>query len=285
MGRPSFLLSSMIDEKLTADMQAWLAKDKHDRESLEAGATMVLKLTRNRAMYNTIITRPERFEDKIRYELNKFLPMRLDKMTMQAVKELDRELVPEVAVAIEQEPQVVEGEQANDENEQATALGQRPDHNELPEAVRNIWDDNRKRWLNIKKLYNTLLTIEQPCDRYEYLKQLKELWYDYKSALEQYDNYVAPIEGEGEGDTDDTQPSAADMAKAISSARSYITKNVGKLAELRKASIASDDAIDEREKYDALRIKVQERVTLLADNGAPMGDDLKALLNEAGISI
>ena len=66
MGRPSFLLSSMIDEKLTADMQAWLAKDKHDRESLEAGATMVLKLTRNRAMYNTIITRPERFEDKIR---------------------------------------------------------------------------------------------------------------------------------------------------------------------------------------------------------------------------
>ena len=67
-------------------------------------------------MYNTIITRPERFEDKIRYELNKFLPMRLDKMTMQAVKELDRELVPEVAVAIEQEPQVVEGEQANDEN-------------------------------------------------------------------------------------------------------------------------------------------------------------------------
>lgn len=100
----------MIDEKLTADMQAWLAKDKHDRESLEVGATMVLKLTRNRAMYNTIITRPERFEDKIRYELKKFLPMRLDKMTMQAVKELDRELVPEVKVAIEQEPQVVEGE-------------------------------------------------------------------------------------------------------------------------------------------------------------------------------
>lgn len=162
-------------------------------------------------------------------------------------------------------------------------MGQRPDHNELPETVRNIWDDNRKRWLNIKKLYNTLLTIEQPCDRYEYLKQLKELWYDYKSALEQYDNYVAPIEGEG--DTDDTQPSAVDMAKAISSARSYITKNVGKLAELRKASMASDDAIDERKKYDALRIKVQERVTLLADNGAPMGDDLKALLNEAGISI
>ena len=173
-------------------------------------------------MYNTIITRPERFEDKIRYELNKFLPMRLDKMTMQAVKELDRELVPEVAVAIEQEPQVVEGEQANDENEQATALGQRPDHNELPEAVRNIWDDNRKRWLHIKRLYNTLLTIEQPCDRYEYLKQLGELWYDYKSALEQYDNYVAPIEGEG--DTDDTQPSAADMAKAISSARLTLRK-------------------------------------------------------------
>ena len=67
----------MIDKKLTEDMQAWLNAEKHDRESVARGAEMVLKLTRNMSMYQTIMRRPERFESKVRYELQKFLPMLL----------------------------------------------------------------------------------------------------------------------------------------------------------------------------------------------------------------
>lgn len=58
-------------------MQAWLAEDSHNQDSLIRGAEMVLKLTRNMAMYQTILRRPAKFESKIRYELQKFLPMRL----------------------------------------------------------------------------------------------------------------------------------------------------------------------------------------------------------------
>lgn len=45
-------------------MQAWLNAEKHDRESVAHGAEMVLKLTRNMSMYQTIMRRPERFESR-----------------------------------------------------------------------------------------------------------------------------------------------------------------------------------------------------------------------------
>ena len=273
----------MIDKKFTEDMQTWLAAETHDHDSLVAGAEMVLRLTRNRAMYQTIMRRPKYFENKIRYELNKFLRMRLDKMTIQDVKELSAELTPKVKVAIDEEAKFV-AENAEDEEAQAkflpAASGIRADHDTLPEDVASVWKDNRERWFRIKQLYNTLLTIDKPCDRYEYLKQLKELWYKYKSELERYDNYVADdAETNTEGDT------PADIAKDITNARSYITKNIGKLIELRQKSLESDENTKELADYNKLLAKVQERVAILTANNAPIGDDLKAKLNEAGLSI
>ena len=164
-------------------MQAWLNAEKHDRESVAHGAEMVLKLTRNMSMYQTIMRRPERFESKVRYELQKFLPMRLENMTTQDVKLLDAELTPQIAAAIEEQAKFEAEHKAEEDNDTEVpeggylpaASGIRPDHDDLPEDVRNIWAENKERWLKIKKLYNTILTFEQPCDRYEYLKQLKDL--------------------------------------------------------------------------------------------------------------
>lgn len=271
-------------------MQAWLNAEKHDRESVIRGAEMVLKLTRNMAMYQTIMRRPERFESKVRYELQKFLPMRLENMTTQDVKLLDAELTPQIAAAIEEQAKFEAEHKAEENNDTEVpeggylpaASGIRPDHDTLPEDVRNIWAENKERWLKIKKLYNTLLTFEQPCDRYEYLKQLKDLWYTYKSELGRYDGYVAPSDdAQAEGE----EPTPADIAKNIANARSYITKNVDRLAELRRLSRESDDATKELDEYNKLLAKVRARVTVLNDNNAPIGDDLKTKLNEAGLSL
>lgn len=112
--------------------------------------------------------------------------------------------------------------------------------------------------------------------------ELKELWYKYKSELERYDNYVADdaeAKKNAEGDT------PADIAKDITNARSYITKNIGKLIELRQKSLESDENTKELADYNKLLVKVQERVAILTANNAPIGDDLKAKLNEAGLSI
>lgn len=241
-------------------MQAWLNAEKHDRESVARGAEMVLKLTRNMSMYQTIMRRPERFESKVRYELQKFLPMRLENMTTQDVKLLDAELTPQIAAAIEEQAKFEAEHKAEEDNDTEVpeggylpaASGIRPDHDNLPEDVRNIWAENKERWLKIKKLYNTLLTFEQPCDRYEYLKQLKDLWYTYKSELGRYDGYVAPSDdAQAEGE----EPTPADIAKNIANARSYITKNVDRLAELRRLSRESDDATKELDEYNKLLAK------------------------------
>lgn len=271
-------------------MQAWLNAEKHDRESVARGAEMVLKLTRNMSMYQTIMRRPERFESKVRYELQKFLPMRLENMTTQDVKLLDAELTPQIAAAIEEQAKFEAEHKAEEDNDTEVpeggyllaASGIRPDHDNLPEDVRNIWAENKERWLKIKKLYNTLLTFEQPCDRYEYLKQLKDLWYTYKSELGRYDGYVAPSD---DAQTEGEEPTPADIAKNIANARSYITKNVDRLAELRRLSRESDDATKELDEYNKLLTKVRARVTVLNDNNAPIGDDLKTKLNEAGLSL
>lgn len=274
---------TMIDNKLTENMQAWLAESAHDRESLMRGAEMVLKLTRNMSMYQTIIRRPEKFESKIRYELQKFLPMRLEQMTTQDVKALSAELIPEVKKAVDEEATLYDSDETIDNDTfLPAASGIRPDHDSLPEDVRSVWSDNKERWLKIKQLYNTLLAIEQPCDRFEYLKQLKELWYTYKRELERYDNYVAPEAGET---ADDAAPSPVEIAKEIANARAYITKNVDKLIELRNESLSSDDATKALDDYNKLLVKMQQRVDTLNSNNAPVGDDLKAKLNEAGLSL
>lgn len=276
-------------------MQAWLQQDSHDNASLVQGAEMVLKLTRNVAMYQTIMRRPDKYESKIRYELQKFLPMRLQQMTTQDVQRLSAELIPEVREAIDKEAAIIAAERnadadATDSDADAAdsdadgfaltppASGIRPDHDSLPDSIRQLWADNRSRWLRIKQLYNTLLGIEMPCDRYEYLAQLKDLWYTYKSALQRYDSYT-PV---GDDDSSGT-PSPTALAKDIANARSYITKNADRLAALRTASRSDDNATKQLDEYNALLAKVQQRVDLLDANDAPIGDELRAKLQEAGI--
>lgn len=276
-------------------MQAWLQQDSHDNASLIQGAEMVLKLTRNVAMYQTIMRRPSKYESKIRYELQKFLPMRLQQMTTQDVQRLSAELIPEVREAIDKEAAIIAAERNADADATGSdadaadsdadgfsltppASGIRPDHDALPEAIRQLWADNRSRWLRIKQLYNTLLGIEKPCDRYEYLAQLKDLWYTYKSALQRYDSYT-PV---GDDDSSGT-PSPTALAKDIANARSYITKNADRLAALHTASRSDDNATKQLDEYNALLAKVQQRVDLLDANDAPIGDELRAKLQEAGI--
>lgn len=276
-------------------MQAWLQQDGHDNASLIQGAEMVLKLTRNVAMYQTIMRRPGKYESKIRYELQKFLPMRLQQMTTQDVNRLSAELIPEVREAIDKEAAVIAADRnadadATDSDADAAdsdadgfsltppASGIRPDHDSLPEAIRQLWADNRSRWLRIKQLYNTLLGIEMPCDRYEYLAQLKDLWYTYKSALQRYDSYTP-----GDGNDSVGTPSPTALAKDIANARSYITKNADRLAALRTASRSDDNATKQLDEYNALLAKVQQRVDLLDANDAPIGDELRAKLQEGGI--
>lgn len=210
-------------------------------------------------------------------------------MTIQDVKVLSDELVPQVADAISQEQTYQTSvtntnEPTGNSDFLPAASGIRPDHDNLPDDVKCVWSDNKQRWLKIKQIYNSLLAIEQPCDRYEHLKQLKDLWYTYKRELERYDNYVAP-EADDASALPTPPPSASDIAKDIANARSYITKYIDRLVELHNEALGSDDATKALDDYNNLLAKIQQRVAVLTDNAAPIGDEIKAKLNEAGLPI
>ena len=62
-----------IDEQLTINMQGWLNTEPAKRDLMK-GAEMILKLTRNRILYQNISHNPQKFASKIEYELKNTRP-------------------------------------------------------------------------------------------------------------------------------------------------------------------------------------------------------------------
>lgn len=275
----AFIFFSMIDNNLTIRLKAWLEKESHtDNEDIMEGAQMLLKLNRNQALFNTISRRPGKYVSKIEYELKKFLPMRLNRMTIGDVKKLDAELTPEIQDAINNETGSADDE-LNEKEDLPAHGGKRSDHDSLPDDIKSIWEENAMRWKKVKLVFNQLKTLTQPCDRYELLMQLKETWYKYKAEFERYDSFElnsTTTEGESE---------PAEVIKQITNARAYISKNIDKLQQLKSKTLSDNPSDKDIEKYKNLCNNLRKRLTLLLDNSQVVGDDVLAKLAEGGVEI
>lgn len=269
----------MIDNELTQHIGKWLTHvgPRTDQEIIE-GATMLLRLNRNRSLYQTVVTRPQRHESKVVYELKKWYGIRADGLTIDEVNKLDSTLTPQVKAAVDAEPKNDDGTVQNPDDLPAHS-GKRADHDSLPDDIKGIWPRNAERWKKIKQLYNTLLTIDEPCSRYEYLKQLKDLWYGYKADFKKYDDFVLEPNDGGENGGEN----CGDDAKKITNARSYISKNIGPLQSIKSSYDA--DGMDDKTlaDYNSKLAKVQERVDTILSAGEPIGDDLRATLADLGV--
>lgn len=241
-----------MDNKLTENMQKWVTATSRSDAYIIEGATMLLQLNRNRYMFNRACARPHSMEDKIEHELRKHLAYRLDGYTLQEVAALDKKIMPEVATAVTEE----------EKPSPAKKTGKRDDHDLLPKEIQDIWEANFQRWVKIKNIYNTLLGMEKamPCDRYEYLKQLSDLFNEYKAQMEVYDGYKP-------GDAVKTVNSTS------YSALKYLQKNVGLVAGLTGT------------KRDKLVEKLQQRYNYAVSDGMSVSDELTAKLKEAGVSV
>lgn len=265
-----FINMGKIDNKLTERMQAFIAQEEFTEQEAIDGATMLLQLNRNRALYSTVIRNPLKFVRKIKYELEKFLPSRLDGLTLNEVVKMDNEITPIIKehVAVEK---AVKEEQGEETVVLPLRNGIRPDHDELPDSIKALWTQNAERWKKIKQLYNLLAEIKHPCERYEYLKQMVELWYKYREDMNKYDSFKV-------GDDVANEPAAAETvtdAKAILSARTYISKNIDRLIELKDS--------EDLDEYARLRSKMQDRVNLLIGTHQDFKKENLAKLRLAGI--
>ena len=92
-----------MDEKFTQKIQEWLNTAASGRD-LAAGAQMLLQLNRNRVLYANIMRRPERFAEKLEYELRKHLQIRLDGLTMADVVKMERVVMPAAEETLKQVP-------------------------------------------------------------------------------------------------------------------------------------------------------------------------------------
>ena len=286
----------MIDPKFTEQIARWLDSEHTTREQIEAGAQLLLSLNRDHAMFQRIMHRPERMLSFLEYKLRRFLQIRKDGQTIRDVIKLDNEITPHLQAVINSEPIPVEGgaellpvEQPAEQdggNEMYVRKGIRPDHDQLPADIQAIWPANAERWKKIKEAYETCKSLTEPCDRYEYLKVLKETWYKYKQEMARYDDYQLTADGgsDDDGTADQTPALTPEQEKQVANARSYISKNLQELLSIHSRIEGGVATGQDTQDFNKKQPKVKERVDLLLSLNQPIGDDLKGMLNEVGIS-
>lgn len=272
-----------LDPVLTRKVQEWLNAPEHERD-IKEGATLMLQLNRNRALYNSIMLRPEKFKDKLVYELKKYLRIRLDNITVSEVADMEAEVMPRVRETVESlsaapapapDSEPVISSDSEFSPSRSVPKGKRPDHDSLPAHIRELWDSNEERYRSIVLLFNELkgMAAAQPCDRYEKLKILDETERKYRSNLREYDEYVAGSENTGSGGDGSGSIRDSDIVRAVGAARKTISKY--------KRVIAADP--EDAERVAAARLKIQSAVSVIRNAGAEFSEATVKELSPFGI--
>lgn len=263
-----------MDNKLTEQITDWLNTPQSDRD-ISVGAMMLLRLNNNRFLFTNILRRPDKYADKLEYELRKHLRIRLDNMTMSDVVRLEAQVIPAAKQTLAAPPAVIS---TDDELPEAkVAKGRRADHDSLPPAVQALWDNNLQLYKTIKNVFEQLKTMEraEPCDRYEYLKILDDADRKYRANLEKYDAYV--IGSEPVANT--TEDAAADQSarRKVNAARKTLTKY--------KSILRKSLRLGDTERADAAKVKILDCVNTIRSAGNTIGESVTAELLELGIDI
>lgn len=287
----------MIDPKFTEKIARWLDSEHTTTEQIEEGAQLLLSLNRDGAMFQRIMRRPQRELKFLEYKLQRFLRLRQDGQTIRDVIKLNDEIMPVLETVTDKEPlpieeqalllPVLQPDEQNGAKEQFVRKGIRPDHDQLPAEIQAIWPANAERWKKIKEAYETCKQLTEPCDRYEYLKVLKETWYKYKQEMARYDDYRLTADGgsEGEGAAEQTPALTPEQEKELKNADSYISKNMPQLQML--VSFAKEEEFNEEQikNLENLRQRIQQRVDVLLKYGRTLTEERSEQLKQCDIKL
>ena len=238
------------DPILTSQISDWLNASPKQR-SLEDGALLLLRLNANRIMYQMILR--NRLAEKLEYELQKHLNIRLHGLTRAEVAKVERQVMPRL------KKELANGEEYR---------GRRTDHDSLPDKVKALYERNGTRWRQMHRLFETLKTMRdaQPCDRHELVHQLVQLDDAYRADWEKYDHWT-PEDEEPEAEPEPTEAGV----REIIAARKAISYGRKKLA-----------AETDEEKRAALLIPVKNAVSVLRSANQTFRPDTIAALKELG---
>ena len=238
------------DPILTSQISDWLNASPKQR-SLEDGALLLLRLNANRIMYQQILR--NRLAEKLEYELQKHLNIRLHGLTRAEVAKVEKQVMPRL------KKELANGEEYR---------GRRADHDNLPDKVKALYERNGTRWRQMHRLFETLKTMRdaQPCDRHELVHQLVQLDDAYRADWEKYDHWT-PEDEEPEAEPEPTEAGV----REIIAARKAISYGRKKLA-----------SETDEEKRAALLIPVKNAVSVLRSANQTFREDTIAALKELG---
>ena len=233
----------MLDKEFTKAISVWLSTSREERDVV-AGAELLLRLTGNRQFYATACVRPDVVHDHVEYELKKHLSIREAGHNTETLRALERGLLSElstmeesavVSVADESTEDDAYVERAAGEAEHVVRRGRRADHDELPEYIQQIVEDNSVRYEQMRVLYNRLLSMQDaaPCDRKEDIFQLDKLHKEWGAAWKVYDHY-GTAEALADEPDDGVVMDGLTLSKKVSAAKRYLQKHKKKLSELQE---------------------------------------------------
>lgn len=243
--------------------------------NLEKAATLLLQLNRNRILYDNITKR--KLFAKLKYEAGKTIDLFCARLG------INQDNFEEDPTA-EMEEQEKQFRTFPSVEELEKNRGIRADHDALPDNIRLLFTQNSKLYLRMRKLHETLKTMDsaKACDRYPYIKEFLELDDAVVKNWEMYDAYKP----ENETNTDDKKNTIDDKnvtnkvpsidAKRISANRKYISDNKNKLSKL---------LAEKSPKFEDLHKKMQDRVTELLTANAGMSDEQLTELAKLGINV
>lgn len=271
-----------MDKEFTESLKRWLETPREERDVRE-GAELLLRINGNRHIYNLAMNRPEAAHDHVEYDLKKFLQIRLDGHTVESIREMEHELLPKVRSLIPPPEEETESELSEDDTVEETPTapnghrGRRPDHDELPEHIRAIYDRGGELYEKIRRTFTELQDLEKapPCDRYEKIKILEGLYEEYIAGWDEYDAY-----GTADEDEETTEPeNPGNEAKRVAAARKFISAHVAKLEQLLKTEEPAPDEIEEE------RRQITERINLIVETGGSFKPDFAQRLRDIGVEM
>lgn len=216
-----------MQQNLTEDLKKWLEADPGSR-SIEKGALLLLKINRNRCLYDNIIRKGEKAADLLEYHIRKVLQSRLVEVNKA-----------EVAAMMEKVPAIVRAHGLDGAPSPKFASGKRPDHDSLPPEIRQLYVDNDTIRHQMRDTHTRLRLISpanSSCpdsDRYPLVKHLIELDIRYRANWQTYDNWRPGMQA-------DAVPPSVDARTASANAARTCIMLLGKYAK------RPDDALAER---------------------------------------
>ena len=174
----------MIDLELTPQIKKWLDTAPEDRD-IQAGAELLLRVNRNRVLYNNIMRNPRRHAATLEYQLNKLLKQRLVDTTHE-----------EVAQMMAQVDGIAAQHGLIRETRSEFQRGKRADHDQLPADVQQLYVDNADIMRRMREAHTRLRMINSTnstcpdSDRYPLAKDIIRLDLQYRDNWNLYDHYV-----------------------------------------------------------------------------------------------